>query len=156
MKCPNCSAQSGDDALECASCGVVFANWRARQEREKTAAAAALAALEAPAAEPPLNPWIVRGAASAFVAFWMLGLGMYFLRHPAKRRPAPGADTGSYVELRDPKTGELRRMPILRMAGAPAPPGAPAEAPAPDERPVPAKPTGGAPELAPVLPSSER
>ena len=122
MKCPNCDAQSGDDAVECASCGLVFAKWRARREKEKHEAAEALAALAAPASAPPVDPRVARGAAVVVVAAWTLGLGFYFGRHPAKRRPALGAETGEFVEIRDPKTGDMRRLPIRRMPGVPAPP----------------------------------
>ncbi|HEX4048304.1 MAG TPA: hypothetical protein VH309_10745 [Elusimicrobiota bacterium] len=123
MKCPSCSAECGDGAAECPACGLIFAKWRERREKEKDAALHALAALAGPSSPAPTNPWLTRGAAAAFVLAWILILAVYVRRHAPKRAPALGADTGQFVEVRDPKTGDMRRMPIRRMAGTPAPPG---------------------------------
>jgi hypothetical protein len=152
MKCPSCSANADDGAAECPSCGLVFAKWRAREEKGKREAAEALARMAAPSNEPPLNPWAVRGVAAAFVLAWILTLGYYVGHHPAKRRPALGADTGQFVMMRDPKTGDMRRMPIQRMAGTPVPPDAVRdEAPSPE--PAPSAPSSGP---LPLPPSAAR
>ena len=81
MKCPSCAAPSGEDAAECPSCGLVFAKWRERKEKEKREAEEALKALDLPP-EPKAgaNPWIGRIAASVIVAWWMLGLAIYYVQ----------------------------------------------------------------------------
>jgi hypothetical protein len=129
MKCPSCAAPASDDAAECPACGLIFAKWRERREKEKLAAVAALAALEAPGTAAPSapNPWIARGIAGAVVAAWLLGFGLYLLRNAAKRRPPLGVDTGVYVQMRDPRTGDMRRMPVRRVGGVPGPNGSGAE-----------------------------
>lgn len=50
MKCPNCSAEGPDAAVDCAACGVIFAKLKARAEK---AAPAAPVAPAAPAAAKP-------------------------------------------------------------------------------------------------------
>jgi uncharacterized membrane protein YvbJ len=80
MKCPNCGAPCGADAVECPKCGLVFAKWRERQEKEKREAAEALKALESPPqAKPPVSPLIGRLAAGVIVLLWMLGLAVYYV-----------------------------------------------------------------------------
>ncbi len=37
MTCPRCSAPADDGALDCPSCGIVFAKWRPRTVRERPA-----------------------------------------------------------------------------------------------------------------------
>lgn len=50
-KCPACGAVAAAGALECAGCGVVFAKWKAKQDREQAPSGRSLA-------EPP--PVLVR------------------------------------------------------------------------------------------------
>lgn len=40
MDCPSCHAQAPDGAEDCPACGIIFAKWRAREERLATAPAA--------------------------------------------------------------------------------------------------------------------
>lgn len=80
--CPLCAHPAGEDAAECPTCGVIFAKLRARAERERKAAALVLEATPAPSR----NPWRVRLAALSVVAFWMLGLALYY-RVELSRRP---------------------------------------------------------------------
>lgn len=42
MKCPSCSAPGKDEADECAACGVNFAKWQAKVEKDAVAAGAAI------------------------------------------------------------------------------------------------------------------
>ena len=162
MKCPSCAAQASDDAGECPACGLIFAKWRERErerkEKEKRAASDALAALEVPApSSAPPNPWVVRGIAAGVVALWLGAFGFYLIRHTHKHVKDLGADTGAFVERRDPKTGDMKRMPILRVGGAPGPsiaaPPAEPEAP-PESAPQPAPSIETGPPL--VSPSSRR
>ncbi len=106
---------------------LIFAKWRERQEKEKLAAAEALAAMDAPSA--PIDPTRARIIAASVVAAWLAVFGFYLLRHTHKRAKDLGVDTGKYVEMRDPKTGEMKRMPIMRLGAAA---GAPTAPPAPD------------------------
>jgi hypothetical protein len=126
MKCPSCACAAADDAVECPGCGLIFAKWkereRERKEQEKRAASDALAALEVPAASSaPPNPWVGRGIAAGAVALWLGAFGVYLIRHTHKHVKDLGADTGAFVERRDPKTGDMKRMPIMRVGGAPGP-----------------------------------
>jgi hypothetical protein len=72
MKCPICAAPCGEDAAECPSCGLVFAKWRERRDKEKREAAEALKLLDP-------NPWIGRLAGAVIVVWWMLGLAIYYI-----------------------------------------------------------------------------
>ncbi len=132
MECPSCGKTAPAGAAECPACGVVFAKWEKREkdrdEERKREEAAALAALESPAAAPA-DPWVGRGIAAAIAAAWMIAFGLYFRHRYARRPPAFTSPTGEFVEFRDPKTGETRRMPVLRMQGVPQPPAAPQAAP---------------------------
>ncbi len=85
MKCPHCAAAASDDAADCPACGLVFAKGRERQEKEKAEAAAALAALESPKPARALSPWIGRSVAAVVVAWWVLGLMIYYV-HSLKGR----------------------------------------------------------------------
>lgn len=66
MKCPNCGVTSPAGAADCASCGVIFAKFRAKLER----------------AEAPVpgifNPWTGRAIAAALVALWLIAFGVYY------------------------------------------------------------------------------
>jgi hypothetical protein len=116
MKCPICAAPCGDDAAECPACGLIFAKWRERQEKEKREALEAQKELEAsPKRVVPANPWIGRCIAAAMVAAWLLFLCFYMIKRARKGSEQIGVDTGVSVEVRDPKTGETRRLPIRRV-----------------------------------------
>jgi hypothetical protein len=126
MKCPSCGAQAGDGAAECPSCGLIFAKWLERQEKEKREAVEALKRLEAPpAGAPPRNPWIGRGIAGAVVAVWLAGLVLFAVHHRRRAKPQIGEDTGAFVLMRDSKTGDMRRLPIRRLGVPSGPPTAP-------------------------------
>jgi hypothetical protein len=124
MKCPSCGAASdGDAAPECPACGLIFAKWRERQEKEKREALEAVQSLEIAPKALPKNPWVGRGIAIAVVLVWIAGLSFLVSRRSRRARPAPiGQDTGDFVEVRDPQTGDVHRMPIRRLRG---PAGAP-------------------------------
>lgn len=47
MRCPNCSSEQVETAAECASCGIIFAKWQLRQQRQTLPPAAQ--------AQPPLS-----------------------------------------------------------------------------------------------------
>lgn len=89
MKCPNCGAPSGDGAVECPRCGLVFAKWRERQEKEKRETADALKALESPSPPPKVSPLIGRLIAGVIVLWWMLGLAVYYV-HRLRQVSGPG------------------------------------------------------------------
>ena len=117
MNCPNCSAAAKDDEEECPSCGLGFAKWRELQAKKARETAEALGA-GAPAA--PAFSWDRRTGrmiAAGLVGLWTLGMVAYY-RHQAAKLRALGEPTGAYVEMRDPKTGDMRRMPIVLGPGA--------------------------------------
>jgi hypothetical protein len=88
VKCPNCAAEAGDDAAECPACGLVFAKWRERQEKEKREAAEALRLLdEGP--KPPPTLWVRRAAAFGAVLIWLSWFVYYVYRH-TQRLPSRG------------------------------------------------------------------
>ena len=119
MKCPSCAAPCGEEAAECPACGLIFAKWRDRQEKERLAAVEALEGAAKPKAAA--NPWVGRSVAGVVVLAWMLGLCFYAARRARVKRAPLGVETGTFVEVRDPKTGAMRRMPIRRLGGVPAP-----------------------------------
>lgn len=80
--CPLCSADAQTGAVECSSCGVIFAKLTARAERAKSMATQTLE----PSRSPAINAWHVRIVAVSVVASWMLGLGLYY-RIELGRRP---------------------------------------------------------------------
>ncbi|MDE2510707.1 MAG: zinc ribbon domain-containing protein [Elusimicrobia bacterium] len=125
MKCPNCAAEAPEGATDCPACGLVFAKWKGLQERKERDAASALAAAEAPPA-PASNPWVGRGIALGVVAVWMLGLALFYRSWLAHVKIPEGVPTGEFVEVRDPVTGDMKRMPIRRVGAAPPPSSAPA------------------------------
>ena len=131
MKCPSCSALSGDDAAECPACGLIFAKWRERRETERLAAFAALESLVA-LPKAAREPWVARCVAGAVVLAWLGALVLYAARHARKGREPLGADTGAFVEMRDPRTGDMRRMPIRRLGVPAGPPTVPTLPPEPD------------------------
>ena len=115
MKCPSCGAAAPDGAAECPACGLIFAKWRERDEKEKREA---LAALEGRLTAPklaPANLWVGRGIAGAVVLAWLLALSYYIVRHERPKKAPIGEDTGTFVQVRDPRTGEMRRLPVRRL-----------------------------------------
>ncbi len=89
VKCPSCGAESADEALECAKCGVVFAKLRKIKEREKAEAAAGL---DAEASPPPPDPEKLRFAAIAFVVAWLVLFSLYYMKAMSDARPKPPFD----------------------------------------------------------------
>lgn len=133
MKCPSCGAACADDARECPACGLLFAKWKEKVERERLAAEALLAAGESRAPAPPARRTALLFAGAA-VLFWIVMLAWWYARHPARPRAlSPAERIGQTVELRDPATGDLRRVRIER--AGPPPPGA-AAPPAPERSPL--------------------
>lgn len=120
MKCPGCAKECADAAPECHACGLIFAKYKERQEREKLAAKAALALLESsPApATAALNPWWVRAVAVGVVVLWILGM-MLYARHTSRVRRLKPVQVGDVVPVRDPETGEMRMMKV-QPAGQPS------------------------------------
>ena len=140
MNCPLCAATVQQDAADCHSCGVIFSKLRAKREREKKDAEAAVAAPEdgdeaAPPLDPRLTPWRLRGAAAALVALWMLSFGLYYralvLKMPHSKvtrlhSSAPGGRIDGvelHVSPSTPKPESSSR------AEPPPPPGAPSRNP---------------------------
>ncbi|MDE2492086.1 MAG: hypothetical protein KGM24_14655 [Elusimicrobia bacterium] len=131
MECPSCAAQVPDGAAECPACGILFEKWREKKEREKRAALANLGRLEAGGEAPALDPvrrlWLVRAAAAILVLAWLGGFAWYYFvaLERAKRElraPRPGRPE-RWVEVTDPKTGRLQRVPVF--ATPPVPGGGP-------------------------------
>lgn len=59
MTCPRCSAPAAADALDCPSCGIVFAKWRSRAERPtEPEAPSEQGELAAPAPSPSSEPLV--------------------------------------------------------------------------------------------------
>lgn len=84
MKCPNCAAPSAEDAAECPKCGLVFAKWRERRDKE-------LELLESPPAPPSRPLWVGRAIAGTVVLLWLLSLAVYYaVRLRAVSRPYGG------------------------------------------------------------------
>lgn len=128
MKCPHCAVESADAAAECAGCGLVFAKWRERAERDKARRESqpppvSLAGAEAPVFRGFASPWTGRVLALGLVAAWLVGLSLYLRIRYAGGAP-PGEEPA--VLVRDPRTGDLKRL-VLRAPPRPAPrPAAPA------------------------------
>jgi hypothetical protein len=80
MDCPNCREAASAESAECAACGLIFAKWTEKAERERAGKIlAAEAALQAPlpsddgAAPPALTPrQTVLVPAAVFAASWLL------------------------------------------------------------------------------------
>ncbi|NNN07485.1 MAG: hypothetical protein HKL90_16470 [Elusimicrobia bacterium] len=87
MKCPSCAAECAEGALECASCGVIFAKLEARRRREREEVEQALAKLGADSA-PVVDPMLGRAVAMVAFALWA-GVMSYFVVQQMRRRPAP-------------------------------------------------------------------
>lgn len=66
MKCPNCGVEAPAGAVDCASCGIIFAKFKKK--------------LESLPVTPPsrFQPWMGRALAVAVVLAWMLGLALYY------------------------------------------------------------------------------
>lgn len=78
MHCPNCNTAQADGIAECAACGVIFAKWRAPEQRRQ----------DAPAVEPrgPSRglSWPLLGGAT------VAGLCLWFFLKPQAPAPTPG------------------------------------------------------------------
>lgn len=138
MKCPLCPAQVADDALECPSCGVIFAKLKKKKSAEAPAVPAApvtpavpagpadtkaaeavLAALESEPAPPSYPPWLGKAISGGLAAAWALGFGIYLMLYGLKPRQAdPNEKVPDTVVIRDPATGQLRRLPVVTAPGA--------------------------------------
>ena len=66
MRCPNCGVQATKGAADCAGCGIVFARFLEKLERE------------ASSVERTFNPWKGRAVAAALVALWFVSFGLYY------------------------------------------------------------------------------
>lgn len=128
MKCPNCAAEASDGAAECASCGVIFAKLKAKKERTVLEAKAGEALTSAKPEEKPaeFNPWKGRAIAAGIVVLWIVGFAIYYHRAVAEalRRARVDVKSRPSVMVRDPATGEMRRVPVVTTppAGRLAPP----------------------------------
>lgn len=140
VKCPLCPAEVAEDALECPSCGVIFAKLKKKKSQEsgmtervapaatpaapsapadREAAEAALAALDQPPAPPAYPPWLGKAIAGGLAAAWVLGLGLYLMIYGLKPRQAnPDEKVPDTVVIRDPATGNLKRLPVVVAPGA--------------------------------------
>ena len=108
MKCPSCAADAADGSAECSACGVNFAKWRAKVEKQ---AADAAVAAEAAILNPPSAPGSTLKTTLGVMAVLCLAVfGAYAVAHravepdledvyfctlaglvgPAGRAPAPG------------------------------------------------------------------
>jgi hypothetical protein len=120
MKCPSCSAKAPPEATECPSCGVVFAKWKKRRERDEEIAreekARAIAVLEAgvPPA-PDIDPRWGRGISGGIVLVWMVAFGLYYRHHYAHHHGPKSTPTGEFAQMRDPKTGDIVTLPVRRI-----------------------------------------
>ena len=134
MKCPLCPAQAAEDALECPSCGVIFAKLKKKAAPAPVAAAvpaapaapsdpkaaeALLAQLDQPPAPPSYPPWLGKAIAGGLAAAWALGFGVYLALYGLKPRQAnPDEKVPDTVVIRDPATGDLKRLPVVVAPGA--------------------------------------
>lgn len=72
MKCPNCSKDANDDAVECVHCGFVLSKWRSAQ----AALPAATAAAPSPSGDDSgMQPWILATLGLVLIA------GVFFVLH---------------------------------------------------------------------------
>lgn len=137
MNCPSCSAALADGAGECASCGIIIAKWREREERRRAAAEAPAQSPDAPALLDPGAPLqlpdaqkvqrgIQIGAAAVSILVWALFLIWRLHLHAQANRPrrATDADIGSTVDYVDPATGEHRKLKVERAVPPAVIPGA--------------------------------
>jgi|GEM_PF-2084521 len=117
MKCPSCGAVCPEGALECASCGVIFAKLEERRKREKAEAAEALARLNAPASQPFDLALGKRIAAGALV-IWAALMARFILQEMTRKKAAA-------LQTESPGPGTKRNSsPALSATGIPNP-GAP-------------------------------
>ena len=81
MLCPKCGATQADDRADCASCGIVFARWKPREQRLVAPAPAT------PEKQPIPLPFIVAGAVLLILA------GLVWNKHrQAVRASQPSTD----------------------------------------------------------------
>ncbi len=116
MNCPSCGVAGDPAAAECAKCGLVFAKWRKREDdrvaRQNAEAALGLQptrSLKLPSKEA------MRVGAVILAGLWLVFLGWFTYKHTNPKKHGP-AKEGDYVELRDPNTGEIKRLKIERGA----------------------------------------
>jgi hypothetical protein len=106
MNCPNCNAAGPDDAAECASCGVIFAKWKASHEGKAQEAgqitSPTLARLEA--AQSKTNPLLVLLLAAA------AGLGAWDLLGGRQAADLPPSDVFDPEPFRAPITRIEREL----------------------------------------------
>lgn len=116
MDCPLCSHSAPEGAVECASCGAIFAKLKARAERNKIAAA------QAPEPAPALNPRSLRIAAISLVVCWMLGLAIYYhfaMNNQNRPRARLNLEGRSSVSVRD-SSGASIKVPVYTARSGPA------------------------------------
>lgn len=124
VKCPKCSAQAPAGAAECPSCGVIFAKLSKKKsherEADKKAAADFMALADAGERSAAVHPWLGKGIAAGLVVLWLGVMGYYLVkaaRTPARPEPGAGAPAPGSVLVRDPATGELKRVPVVTGRG---------------------------------------
>jgi hypothetical protein len=120
VKCPKCSAQAPAGAAECPSCGVIFAKLSKKKsherEADKKAAADFMAMAEAGERSAAVHPWLGKGIAIGLIVAWLGAMGYYLVRagRPPSRAESGGqAPVPGSVLVRDPATGELKRVPVV-------------------------------------------
>jgi hypothetical protein len=74
MKCPSCKAAVPEGAVECPSCGVIFAKFEERRRRERAEAERALAEMNL-APPPTVHPYLGRVIAGVVLTAWAAVMG---------------------------------------------------------------------------------
>lgn len=133
MKCPLCAADAAEGALECPSCGVIFAKLKKRADREAGKAAGLLDTA------PAKTPWAFldskakrRAIALAVVAAWTAAVGLA-VRRSLRRAAAGRGAVPETVLFRDPETGRTRELTVQRAPTARPRPAASRPPPPPDK-----------------------
>lgn len=115
MNCPLCSKTAEDSAVECPSCGVLFAKLRERKDRERTKAATSPPLFST--SSSALYYWRWHIAAVAVVVAWLLGFGLYYHaragKTPRPKKPLTNISL-STAKLRNPATGKLENIEIYQ------------------------------------------